>query len=158
MHAKEGGFLGSMFLPTDTEPMPVRESNMLMKRLDALHGELRRVTESLTAKQLDAKPPSGRPIRQILRHVLAEGGYLRGVSGVSRLQREADQGRIDALDALDEMFKLETERLKSLTDEERSTVIMRGQSPWSVRRAMRSMLQHSWEHYVEISERLGKAP
>jgi predicted RNase H-like HicB family nuclease len=157
-HDKSGGFLGSAWLPTDPEPLPKRESGALMKRLDAMHGDLRRLTAKLTPKQLDAKPAKGRPIGQILRHVLAEGAYLRGVSGASRLQGMADKGQIDPLDALDQMFALETERLRTMTDDERSTVIMRGQSPWSARRAMRSMLEHCWEHYVEIAGRLGKEP
>jgi predicted RNase H-like HicB family nuclease len=157
-HDTSGGFLGSAFLPTDHEPLPKHGSDALMKRLDALHGELRRITGKLAPKQLDAKPARGRPIRQILHHVLAEGGYLRGVSGASRLQGDADKGRIDPLDALDQMFALEVERLRTMNDEERSSVIMRGQSPWTARRAVRNMLEHCWEHYVEIAVRLDKKP
>jgi hypothetical protein len=157
-HDKSGGFLGSAWLPTDPEPLPKRESDALMRRLDAMHRDLRALAAKLTLKQLDAKPAKGRPIRQILRHVLAEGGYLRGISGVSRLQGDANKGLIDPLDALDRMFALETERLRTMTDDERSTVIMRGQNPWSARRAVRNMLEHCWEHYVEIAVRLGKEP
>ena len=157
-HDTSGGFLGSAWLETDTEPLPKRESDALMKRLEALHGELRRVTGKLTPKQLHAKPTKGRPIRQILQHLCAEGGYLRGISGVSRLHTMVERGQIEPLDALDQMFALEVERLRTMQDVERSTVIMRGQSPWSARRALRSMLEHSWEHYVEISMRLGKEP
>jgi predicted RNase H-like HicB family nuclease len=157
-HLKEGGFLGAVWLPTDAEPMPVSESNVLMKRLDALHGELRRISGGLTAAKLDARPSKGRPIGQILQHVCAEGGYLRGVSGASRIQRLVEQKQLDALDALDQLHALETARLKEMAPDERAAVIMRGQSPWSVRRAMRNMLEHAWEHYVEIAERLGKEP
>ena len=157
-HDTSGGFLGSAWLETDTEPLTSRESDALMRRLSAMHGDLRRLAGKLTSKQLDAKPAKGRPIRQILRHVLAEGAYLRGISGVSRLQGDAEKGLIEPLDALDRMFDLEVERLRTMTDEERSIVIMRGQTPWSARRAMRSMLEHCWEHYVEIAARLGKEP
>jgi hypothetical protein len=90
--------------------------------------------------------------------VLAEGGYLRGVTGASRIQRLADEGAIEPLDALDQLFELETERLDAMTDEERSEVIQRGQNPWSARSAVRRMLEHGWEHYVEIAERLGATP
>ncbi len=157
-HDTSGGFLGSAWIETDAEPLPKREADALMKRLDAMHGALRSLTNKLTTKRLDAKPAKGRPIRQILRHLLAEGAYLRGISGVSRLQGDADKGRIDPLDALDRMFALEVERLRSMPDDERSTVIMRGQNPWSARRAVRNMLEHCWEHYVEIAVRLGKEP
>ncbi len=157
-HDTSGGFLGSAFLPADHEPLPKRESDLLMHRLDALHGELRRLTGKLTPRQLDAKPAQGRPIRQILQHILAEGGYLRGVSGASRLQAAAAKGRLDPLDALDQIFALEVERLRTMDDDERSSVVMRGQSPWTARRAVRNMLEHCWEHYVEIAVRLGNEP
>jgi hypothetical protein len=35
---------------------------------------------------------------------------------------------------------------------------MRGQSPWTVRYEVRQMLEHAWEHYIEIAERLGVEP
>jgi hypothetical protein len=157
-HNTEGGFLGSRFLPTDAEPLPVHESKALMARLAALHGELRALTSGLTAKQLTAAPAKGRPIRRILTHVCAEGGYLRGVTGASRIQRLADEGALDPRDALDQLFELETQRLDTMSDHERSEVIQRGQNPWTARSAVRRMLEHGWEHYVEIAERLSKAP
>jgi hypothetical protein len=138
--------------------MSSRESDALMRRLDALHGELRALTQGIAAKQLTAQPEKGRPIRRILAHVCAEGGYLRGVSGASRIQREADEDKIDPLDALDRLHALEVQRLASMTPTERREVIMRGQSPWSVRSAVRRMLEHAWEHYVEIAARLGRGP
>jgi hypothetical protein len=157
-HATEGGFLGSRFLPTDAKPMSSRESDALMRRLDALHGELRALTKGMSVKQLTAQPAKGRAIRRILAHVCTEGGYLRGVSGASRIQREADEGKMDPLDALDRLQALEVERLASMTAAERREVIMRGQNPWSVRSAVRRMLEHGWEHYAEIAARLGRGP
>jgi predicted RNase H-like HicB family nuclease len=157
-HDTRAGFLGSAYLTTDAEPMLKRESDLLMERLDAMHGEIRRVTASLAAKQLAGKPPTGRPIGDILRHVCAEGGYLRRVSGASRIAGDVEKGRVSAVDALDTLHALEVERLRSMTDEERSAVVMRGQSPWTVRYAIRQMLEHAWEHYIEIVDRLGVEP
>jgi predicted RNase H-like HicB family nuclease len=150
--------MGAAFLPTDTKLLTERESAALMKRLDALHGDLRRLTGDLRAKQLDASPGKGRPIRRILQHVCCEGGYLREISGASSMQREVDEGRLDPNDALDRLFDLETARLRAMTAAERAEVIMRGQSPWTARSALRRMLEHGWEHYVEIAERLGVMP
>jgi hypothetical protein len=107
---------------------------------------------------LSAKPKTGRAIGDILRHVCGEGGYLRGVSGASRLMTAVDRGQLAPLDALDQMFALEVERLRRMTGDERAAVVMRGQNPWTVRYAVRQMLEHSWEHYVEIAERLGVEP
>lgn len=146
---------GAAFLPTDGKRLPVGESEALMNRLNALHGDLRRLADSLSAKQLDARPAKGRPIRQILLHVVgAEGAYLRGISGASRVQRDVEEGRLDPHDALDHLLDLENARLRAMSSAERTEVIMRGQSPWTARSAVRKMLEHAWEHYVEIAERL----
>lgn len=151
-----GGFLGIGFLPPDAKPLPKREADVLMQRLANIHAAVRRLTDRLSAKQLDAAPVKGRPIRRILAHMCGEGGYLRGVTGASRIHREVDEGKRDPLDALDALWELEARRLASMPAEERGAVVQRGQSPWSVRAALRRMLEHGWEHYSEIAERLGK--
>ena len=55
-HNKSGGFIGSSFLPTDAEAVSARESEALMRRLDALHAEIRRLTAPLSPARLEAKP------------------------------------------------------------------------------------------------------
>ncbi len=150
---------GIGFLPTDAKPLTPRESDALMQRLAAIHTGLRALTADLTPKQLATAPPKGRPIGRILAHICgAEGGYLRGVTGASRLAREVDEGKVDPHDALDRLFQMEQERLGAMSKAERADVIMRGQMPWSARSAVRRMLEHAWEHYVEIAERLGRGP
>jgi len=149
---------GSGFLPTDAAELSSRESDALMRRLAAIHAGIRRLTEVLTPKKLDADPPKGRPIRRILQHVCVEGAYLRGIPGSSRLMGDVEKGRLDAHDALDQLFELEQQRLRAMTKDERSEVIMRGQTPWSARAAVRRMLEHGWEHYAEIAERLKASP
>ena len=149
---------GIDLLPGDEKPLSQRESDALMSRLAALHDDLRALTGALTSKQLDAAPPKGRPIRRILHHICAEGSYLRGVTGASRVQTQVERGEVDALDALDQLHALELERLRTMPPEERRGVIMRGQSRWTARGALRRMLEHGWEHYVEIATRLKQAP
>jgi predicted RNase H-like HicB family nuclease len=145
---------GIGFLPTDATPLTVPDSDALMQRLAAIHAGLRDLTGKLTPKQLDAMPPKGRPIRRILAHVCGEGAYLRGIEGSSRIHRLVDEGKLDAHDALDQLWSLERDRLHAMTKDERGEVIQRGQMPWSARSAVRRMLEHGWEHYVEIAERL----
>jgi predicted RNase H-like HicB family nuclease len=149
---------GGGFLPTDGKALTPRECDALMARLAAIHAGLRRLTEELTSKQLDATSPKGRPIRGILQHVCVEGAYLRGIPGSSRLRSEVEKGRVDPHDALDQLFDLEQRRLRAMPKNERTEVIMRGQTLWSARAAVRRMLEHGWEHYVEISERLNATP
>ena len=149
---------GGGFLPTDAGPLSTGESDALMRRLAAIHAALRSLTGGLTARQIDAAPAKGRPIRRILQHVCVEGAYLRGITGSSRLMSEVEKRALNPHDALDQLFALEQERLRAMSKEERAQVIMRGQTPWSARAAVRRMVEHAWEHYVEIAERLRQAP
>ncbi|HYM16108.1 MAG TPA: hypothetical protein VEZ14_11160 [Dehalococcoidia bacterium] len=149
---------GIGFLPTDAAPLSLREADALLRRLDAIHAGLRRLTGALPSRKLGAAPAKGRPIRRILADVCVEGAYLRGIPGSSRLQRQVDEGALDPHDALDQLLALERERLHAMSDAERAEIIQRGQSPWSARAAVRRMLEHAWEHYSEIAERLQQAP
>ena len=153
-----GGFLGSVFLETDLKPLTKAEIAPSLRRLGWIHGDLRRLTAGLTSRQLDGAPPAGRAIRKILAHICSEGGYLRGVSGAARIQREVDDGRLNALDALDRLLSLESERLHAMNAAERAEVVTRGQAQWTARSAVREMLHHGWEHYVEIADRLSIEP
>jgi len=159
-HITEGMWLGNgaVFIEADLEPLSPRDAKRAIVRLAWLHDDMRRLVEGIAPKQLDAQPASGRPLRRILQHVVgAEGGYLRGVAGASRLSREVDEGRVDSFDALDRLLELERTRLDAMTAAERSEVVLRGQARWTARSAVRRMLEHAWEHYVEIAERVGRA-
>jgi hypothetical protein len=46
------------------------------------------------------------------------------------------------------------ERLHALTPEERSMQVEHWKQTWSARKAMRRMLEHEWEHLIELRERL----
>ncbi len=159
-HVTDSGFPGNGvgFIEPDREPLSKPDIERLLTWLGWIHADTRRLTAPLTAKQLAAQPSKGRSIRRILSHICAEGAYLRQVSGASRIQREVDEGRLDANDALDRLLELETDRLRAMTASERGEIIMRGQSPWSARSAVRRMLEHGWEHYAEIAERVGVEP
>ncbi len=97
-HQTEGQWLGngSIFIETDLEPLSAREAEAMLARLGRIHAGLRDLTSGMTAKQLDESPKAGRPIRRILEHVVgAEGGYLREVTGASRLAREVRERLVD---------------------------------------------------------------
>jgi hypothetical protein len=158
-HAMEPGvFLGSRFLPSDAAPLPPRETQRLMHRLDTLHQDLRRLAGPIPPKRAAATPAKGRSLIRILAHVCGEGNYLRGIPGASRIPKDVEEGKLDPFDALDRLHALELERLRTMGAAERGGVIVRGQSPWSARSAVRRMLEHGWEHYMEIAARLGAEP
>ena len=51
---------------------------------------------------------------------------------------------------------IEIERLRSLSREERSEPFIHWKYTRTARKVMRRMLEHQWEHLVEIEERLGQ--
>jgi predicted RNase H-like HicB family nuclease len=150
-----GGFLGSEFYEPDATPLTKPESARAMKWLGWIRGDLRGLAQPLGSKKLSSKPATGRSITQILRHLC--NAYLRGVPGSSHISRLANEGKLDPFDALDQLQELETERLRTMSDFERAEVRQTA-TGWSANYASRRMLEHAWEHYLEICARLNTAP
>jgi uncharacterized damage-inducible protein DinB len=106
------------------------------------------------------KPAKGRPIRQIVEHVLgAEYGYVRrfgkieGVKGPGAIEA---MDRPELMDWMAFVREREMTRLHALTDEELRDVGQAGSGVKTVRSYMRKLLAHQWEHLVELRERLGQ--
>jgi hypothetical protein len=105
-------------------------------------------------------PGSRRSSRAILLHVLGPtGAYLSpvlgSIAGISRLQTAADRGEIEITDALRQATALVIECLRQVTPEERSKVLQRPKEVRTLRKALRRMLEHDWEHLAELSRRQG---
>ncbi len=163
-HITEGAWLGNgsyslMFQP-DLEPLTTEALEEYIKHLQWSRSEMVALVAGLSEGQLEEKPqPTGRPIRAILEHVFgAEYAYVRtfgkleGVKGpgsVERMQKD------ELLAWMEHVRSSEIERLRSLSWQERSEVFAQGQQPRTARRVMRRMLEHEWEHLVELKERLG---
>jgi hypothetical protein len=47
-------------------------------------------------------------------------------------------------------------RLEAMTETERKALVPHGQVTWTGRRGIRRMLEHGWEHFMELSRRLGR--
>ena len=58
--------------------------------------------------------------------------------------------------ALEQLWQIIRVRLVAMTEAERTQTIQRGQVTWTARRMLRRMLEHEWEHLLEIAERLGR--
>jgi uncharacterized damage-inducible protein DinB len=114
-------------------------------------------------RRLRAKPAKGRSLRDILLHVLeADKSYVYGLVGPLKTMGEptnaASRGDLDLRVALGESRAAATARLAKLTPDERSRVRRAGQSTYTAYRVIRRMLEHEWEHRVEIAARLGREP
>lgn len=161
-HITEGIWLGngdpSIVFATDLEPLGKEELTSYIQRLSWMHEELLELVNSLSDAQLDEKPPRGRPIRQILEHILeSEASYMtafgriEGLPGAGSILKK-QQG--DLLSWLGYVREHEYARLRALTLEERTQPFIHWKHTRTARKVLRRMLEHQWEHLVEIRERL----
>lgn len=145
----------------DLEPVSEAELTTFTNRLLRLRHELADWAEARDASALDATVPgSSRSARAILLHVLGPtGAYLSAVlgsvPGISRLQTAAERGQVEIPEALRQATALVVERLRLVTPEERSKVVQRPKEIRTLRKAVRRMLEHDWEHLAELSRRPG---
>jgi hypothetical protein len=162
-HVMEGTWLGNGdpdpgFAP-DFEPLTRADERIYRARLTDMQAEFALLLVALTPDALAAKPPTGRPLLQIVRHVAgAQHGYLQSPltrpSSLSAARRAVEDGP-DPLGAFARLCAFARQRLEATTDDERSAHVQHGAKVWTARRAYRRMLEHQWEHLIEVRERLG---
>lgn len=164
-HITEGQWLGNgspylMFAP-DYEPVSDEEIDIFMRRFEGLRQELTSWAMGQSDEELNAAPEAGgRTAKTILLHVLgATGGYLAaalgGAPGFSRIYGLAERGELSPVDALQESGRMAVGRVRATTTEERDAVIERPKDTRTLRKAIRRMLEHDWEHLAELSRRPG---
>ena len=163
-HVMEGPWLGNGnpapgFGP-DFQPLNAEEQARSIHRLGWLRAALLDLVRDLPTENLVVKPERGRSIHHIVAHVTdSQYAYLRAALGrvadlppTLRTLRE-DSERL--VPALEEAWHITRTRLEGMTEVERRQTVQRGQVTWTARRMLRRMLEHEWEHLLEISERLG---
>jgi predicted RNase H-like HicB family nuclease len=164
-HVMQGHWLGNGdptpgFAP-DFEPLSAADLATYLKRLAGLQAELNDLIRAVPQAQLPAKPEKGRSLHGTLAHLAeSHGYYLRylvgKVDGLSQAVKAVTAGPLEALPViLDDLWQISNNRLEILTEEEREQLVPHGQVTWSAHRALRRMLEHHWEHLLEISDRLG---
>ena len=163
--AESGKWLGNgspyVTYAPDLEPVTERDVEVLLGRFGALREALASWGEGQTDTYLDAKPAGGgRTARAILLHVAGPpGGYLSaalgGGTGFSRIVGAAERGDIAITDAIRQVGALAVDRVRATTPEERSLVRERPNELRTLRKALRRMLEHDWEHLAELSRRPG---
>lgn len=149
----------------DLRPVSVQEVETAIRRLGYARQDLLQLIRPLPNAVLDWEPPISalagldfwapevRSIRAVLNHVAgAEAWKLRNLNAVF------GDTAVPAVD-LFETRRLMLERLRSLTEEERSGVVSwahRGRVPgrWTVRKALRGGVHHERFHTKEIEQRL----
>ena len=162
-HAAEAGaWLGNgspyvTFAP-DLEPLTEDEIERLLARFVAIREMLAGWADGLSAADLAIAPAEGgRANRAVLLHVMDVGGYLSvalgGASGFSRLCGAAERGELPLAEGLRGVTALAVERVRATTPAERAAVIQRPKELRTLRKALRRMLEHGWEHLAELARR-----
>jgi predicted RNase H-like HicB family nuclease/uncharacterized damage-inducible protein DinB len=164
-HVTEGQWLGNgspyLLFGPDIEPLADDEIETFLNRFRWLREELATWAAGRTDEQLDAPPEGGgRTARAILLHVLGPtGAYLSaalgGAPGFSHIHGAAERGEMSLPDALRRMVAMAVERVRATTPEERAAVRQRPRDVRTLRKALRRMLEHDWEHLAELSRRPG---
>lgn len=165
-HVMEGPWLGNGnptggFGP-DFQPLGVHELDIYLQRMVWMLEDLIAFLRDIPLEdQLAERESAGRSISRIIEHIAeSQYAYLRAILGkqdqlpaVLRGLREDPGSWNEALKKLWEMMRV---RLEAMTEGERTGTVQRGQVTWTARRALRRILEHPWEHLMEILERIDK--
>jgi uncharacterized damage-inducible protein DinB len=113
----------------------------------------------LSEDQLNETPqPKGRTINAILEHILeSEYAYMRAfgkLDGLPGLGSIAKKREGELLEWMGYVRAREIERIRSLNQHERSEPFIHWKYTRTARKVMRRMLEHQWEHLVELKGRL----
>ncbi len=165
IHVMEGSWIGNgdpaKGFPPDFAILSIKDWKTYLRRLEWLQADLLKLIHDLPRKVMVTEPKSGgRSIQNILKHLAgAQGVYLRylvgKVDGLSAALKAVENVPLEALPvALSDVWDISMARLNLLTEEERSRQVPHGEVTWTARRCLRRMLEHEWEHYMEISHRL----
>ncbi len=158
-HVTKGPWLGygdpvSGFTP-DFAALSSADLHVYLQRLRWMEEDILCTIAEIPLEKRTAIPAGGRAIHAILVN-LAEGHavFLRNLLGkmeeISLRMRVIRRDPAALPAALKEVWDISAERLAAMDEAERSLHIQHGQVTWTARRAMRRMLEHTWDLYNEM--------
>ncbi len=158
------GFIGfgAATFERDLEPLTKPELEKLVRQAEWARAELIEAARAQPGGLRGGSPGKGRTPAEILAHVAgSERAYLNSVVGpVDGLNAEIkaiEQNPDDPWAALDRARELLVKRIGAMTEAERTRVFERGKEHRTARRLMRRMLEHEWEHVLELRSRVRAA-
>lgn len=161
-HVTDNKWVGfGIELEKDLAPLSRKELEQQLQWAAWMREEFLGLLEAVSEEGFTAKPPKGRPVRQIVEHVFgAEYGYVRRfgkIEGVKGPGSVETMSRPALMDWMSFVRDCEIRRLKSLTVEELRSVERAGSQVKTARSYLRKLLAHQWEHLVELRQRLDQA-
>lgn len=164
-HVTEGKWLGNgspyLTFAADFAPVTDHEIQAWLRRCQGLRAELADWAQARSDEALDASPVGGgRPARAVLLHVIGATGStlswaLGTARGFSAAHGAAERGELGLAEALRQTGEMVAERVGATTAAERSTVRELSSGSYTLRKALRHVLEHDWEHLAELSRRPG---
>lgn len=166
-HITEGDWLGNgspyIVLSSDLDPVMDDEIEAFLRRFHWLRETIAVWVAGEDEAALIATPAEGgRPARRIVEHITgaAIGGYLSkalgGSKGFNAIQSAAERGELPLAEGLRQVEELVAARLRATTPAERAAVKERPSGEiCTLRKAMRRIIEHEWEHLAELSRRPG---
>jgi predicted RNase H-like HicB family nuclease len=162
-HLTEGSMLGegspyAHFAP-DLVPLTEPEIGLYLNRLHGLTDEMATWAAAQTDEQLDAAPAARRrTARAMLLHVIsARGAFLSsalsGAPGFGKIEGAAERGELPLPVALRQAADLVDDYLRSATPDQRQHVRDLNGNYYTLRKAVRRILEHDWEHLRELARR-----
>lgn len=151
----------ALFQP-DYEPMTTAEVETFVKRLEWLRQDLLSLIDSLTPQQMRQEPDEkSRPVQKVLQHLVEQeyetlSTYLGPITPVVEAINHMQAGEISPLDTLRQTHQAMATRLRAMSADERTSTRYQGNQTWTARIMFRRMLEHNWQHRIELSTRLKK--
>jgi predicted RNase H-like HicB family nuclease len=151
---------GSSYITFDPDLSPVtpKEIELYLARFHSMRETLASWVESRTDMQLDAETgDGGRPASKIVLHIANGSAYLQPIlgtfPGLPSIHHAVERGEVTLAGALRRVDTTVAERLHAATPAQRRDIIQRPDHVRTMRKAIRRMLEHDWEHLSELSRR-----
>jgi predicted RNase H-like HicB family nuclease len=131
-------------LPEDQVPLEEHDLRDFLHVFEAQQAALIALAGKLSADELERAPDAETwSVRQALEHMMNTQASL-----LSRLERWPD----DPFNTLQSIHRIVSQRFAVMEPADaKGTKVIRGR-PWTVRRVMRRILEHEWEHYGHVKE------
>jgi predicted RNase H-like HicB family nuclease/uncharacterized damage-inducible protein DinB len=160
-HVMEGVWLGygdptPGFAP-DFQPVSEETLMLHLRRWGWMNADLLERLQRLTPEQMAAHPEKGRSFQEMLEHVAeSDSIYVRYLVGkVDGMKEALATIKPDARAGLPALWQVCAGRLARLTPVELAQQVPHGQVTWSAHRSLRRLMEHTWEHLMEVQDRLG---
>jgi predicted RNase H-like HicB family nuclease/uncharacterized damage-inducible protein DinB len=163
-HITVGQRLGSgdpaLLFGPDRAPLSEADAVQYLQRLEWSRAELVALLRPLSTQELAAQPARGRSIRAMMEHLVEmEHFYVCALGRVAGLPAPGcivQQREGPLLAWMAHVRERELARLRALSPAERERPVVRWGQTWTARKVLRRMLEHEWEHLVELADRLGQ--